>query len=232
MEVNKKILFVILILIIIIFMIFFTNKNLNSNNKEEREQQEQVEQLKEQLGITGNSHIYTIQEEYDGRKVLTIKPEIRYSIALAGIIKNDKPEYSEIDKLLESEPKGSGIWVNVESRDRFLEMLKLITKSEYKINDNGFLIIENQIEANDNDKKLQQIISSNKLFVVDINNKFYSIDEVTGEIIEYPFEDMDPYTPLEYIEMENKTILIITTNSKNKQNEKDIISEIIENVII
>ena len=43
---------------------------------------------------------------------------------------------------------------------------------------------------------------------------------------------MDPYTPLEYIEMENKTILIITTNSKNKQNEKDIISEIIENVII
>lgn len=229
---NKKIIFVIFTLIIISLLILFIAGFSNNTNNSERGQQKQVEQIKDELGITGNSEIYTIQEEYDGRKVLTIKPEIRYSIALAGIIKNNKPEYSEIDKLLEKEPSGSGIWINVTSRDKFLKMINLITESEYKINNDGFLMIENTVGANDNDKKLQQIISGNKLFIVDINNKFYTVDDATGEIIEYPFEDMDPYTPLEYLEFENKTILVITTNSHNKQNEKDIISEIVGNIII
>jgi hypothetical protein len=229
---NKKIIFTIFVLIIIPFIIFLIYRFWNSDNKQKLEQLKKVEELKEQRGITGDGDIYTIQEEYDGRKVLTIKPEIKYSIALAGIIKKDKPEYSETKKLLENEPNGSGIWISESSQDKFLEMLKLVTETEYEVNERGFLVQKNVTKTNDYAKKIQQIILGNKLFVIDINYRFYTVDEVTGEIVEYPFEDMDPYAPIEYLEAGNKSILIITTNSRNKLNEKDIISEVIENMIV
>jgi len=47
-----------------------------------------VDEIKNETGATGNSNIYEIQQEYDGRNVVTVKANIKYKVAFAGMIKN------------------------------------------------------------------------------------------------------------------------------------------------
>lgn len=230
---KKKIIAIICILsIIIIFNVFLVSKCWNKEDKQGYEEQKQISELKQQFGVIGENDIYRVSEEYDGRKVLEVKPTIKYSVALAGILENAQPKYSEINKVLKKSPSGTGIWINKDSREEFLKLLELITNSKYSINEKGFLVQDESEHMNKYDEKLKAIILSKKLYIIDINSRFYTVDEVTGEVIEYPFEEMDPYTPFEYLESDNKTIFIITTNSQKKLNENSIISEIIENIVL
>ena len=247
---NKSVLLIICLLVIIcLIIIFIISKNRKKNeqqkdsihhnstelieNSDSKNLSEQkIENLKQDLGYNNNTDttIYEIKNEYDGREVLTIKPNIQYKVAIAGAIKNAKPEFSELDKLLEQSPNESGIWITEDSREKVLRILKEITKANYKIDNKGYLVQENNKNANEIDEKIKKIINEKKLYIIDIDKSAYIVDEVTGNIEEYPFEEIDPHTPFEMFETENASVYIVTENTHNILNSKFIIEEILNTI--
>lgn len=79
-------------------------------------------------------------------------------------------------------------------------------------------------------KKLDNIIKSDKQFIIDISGTCYVRDEMSGDIVEYPFEKMDPNQIMEVYKNDNSTILEISTNSKGKISNVDILKTIILNL--
>lgn len=192
-----------------------------------------LEEIKEDLGYSNSdSQIYEIKKEYDGREVITIKPNIQYKVAMAGAIKKGKPEFKEIDKIMEQAPNKSGIWITNSSRDKVLRALKEVTNGKYLIDENGYLIQENFDENNEVDVKIKQIFKEKKLYAIDIETITYIVDEVTGNIEEYPFVEIDPKTPYEIFKTENATLYVINPNINKKLNEIDMIKEIITSIDI
>ena len=181
-------------------------------------------------GFEAEDQIYEVAQEYDGREVLIVKPSIQFRVAHAGILQNDKPAYSNIDKILENAPTHTGIWIEENSREKILNLLKNITKSTYKINKEGYLIQEEKGFVNNYDKKINNMLSSNNLYVFSINSICYIVDEVIGVIQEYPFEEMDPYQGFQNFESDNKEIFMISENNMGKVNQEEVIKEILDSV--
>ena len=247
---KKKIIIIVLIVIllvvagIIISNIFNKNeeeKNNNTNtanlevpnveidkNQVDYDEDATVNELKDFTGASGDSDLYEVASEYDGRKVLKIKDNKQYDVAMAGIIKQGKPEFSEIDSLKEKAPNKSGIWISESSRNNFLDLLEDQTNSRYKINEEGYLEIEDKSSQNDIDKKLEELISSDKQFAIDISGTDYTIDSVTGEIVENPFEQLDSYQAFDYVANDGSYIIVITTNKENALQKSEILNSIIE----
>ena len=53
----------------------------------------------------------------------------------------------------------------------------------------------------------------------------YIVDDVTGEVVDYPFEMMDPFQACQIYAQGKKKIMFVTTNVKQKLNEEDIFNE-------
>ena len=204
--------------------------NKNIEEKEEVLKEHRIEEIKNDLGYNNtDKEIYEIKKEYDGREVLSIKPNIQYKVAMAGAIKNAKPKFSEIDQILGQAPNKSGIWITNKSRDRFLNMLKDVTTTKYTIDNNGFLIQESN--NNEIDENIKKAIDGNKIYSIDINKVSYLVDEVTGQIEEYPFEEIDPEAPYELFEADNAVLYVITENTYKKIDNKYIIEEVLNNMM-
>lgn len=240
---KKKLIIGLIIFVCIIVIVFFTKKLIDNKNEkitpipvdyaeseenEEKNQQEQekIIQITENQGFQADENIYKIENEYDGREVAVIKPNIKYQVALAGMIKKEKPEYSELNDLLNKAPKHTGIWIAENSREKFLNILKNIANANYEINEDGFLIQTGTLKDNKYDKKIKKMLSDEKLHIFDINSITYIVDEVTGEIQEYPFEEMDSYSEYEYFSSEDKEMFIISKNFYGKINQEEILKNI------
>ena len=99
-----------------------------------------VESLKNEYRMTGETDLYNIETEYDGRKVLTIKSNINYKVAFCGMIKKSKPSFKEIDSLFsKNSPQKTGIWIEECSREKILDFLNNNEKifSNYIIDELG-----------------------------------------------------------------------------------------------
>ncbi len=241
---KRYILFIILIASICIIYLFSTfNKNKMSKNEEETLKQnieekkedslieQKIDNIKEELGYDDtNTEMYEINTEYDGREIVSIKPSVQYKVALAGAIKNGKPEFSEIDELLKQFPNKSGIWVTKSSRERFMNLLKSTTIANYSIDNEGFLIQETGNNSNEIDEKIKDIIASKKIYSIDINKATYLVDDLTGCIEEYPFEEIDPETPFEIFEIDNASFYVLTDNTYKKLENRYIIEEMVDNM--
>lgn len=200
-----------------------------STQEESQISSEKKTEIIEETGKQGDSDLYEIQEGEDSVKIATIKSSVKYKVAFAGMIKNKVPEKEELDDILEkNHPKYAGIWVKSESQSEFLKYISSVTKSEYEINENGYLKIKNKKNQNEYDKKIEEIINGNKLYIIDISSTCYIVDEITGEILDYNFEDMDEYQTYQYFEDGDKKIIFITENQNNQLTVKEIIKSVIE----
>ncbi len=88
--------------------------NMKNNQTQEEVVQEQnnskIEEIKNEIGITGNTELYEIQKGDDNKEIAVIKPNIKYKVAFAGIIKKQKPDTNELDDIIEKEhPQSNGI---------------------------------------------------------------------------------------------------------------------------
>ena len=99
--------------------------------------------------------------------------------------------------------------------------------TNFSINDEGYLYKEDTSQ-NDMAESIEKMINSDKTYIIDISGTCYIRDEMTGEITEYPFEQMDPYQVCEPYIYENTTILVITTNSAEKLTSEEILSSIVQ----
>lgn len=200
-----------------------------STQEESQISDEEKTEIIEETGKQGDYDLYEIQEGEDSVKIATIKSSVKYKVAFAGMIKNKVPEKEELDDLLEkNHPKYVGIWIKSESQSEFLKYISSVTKSEYEINENGYLKIKNKKNQNEYDKKIEEIINGNKLYIIDISSTCYIVDEITGEILDYNFEDMDEYQTYQYFEDGDKKIIFITENQNNQLTVKEIIESVIE----
>lgn len=250
---NKKVkIIIILIFFIMIFCVLLglisskstqidykENNEISDYEKEYEEMKESsimyeenstLEQLKEEYKITGQDDIYQIETEYDGRKVITVKPTIEYKVAFCGMIKKSKPELSEIDTLFKkNNPTENGIWVNSSDRAKILQYLNnnKFTKAKYQINNNGFLNAILSEDRTDIDRKIQDIINGDKQYIFCISSLCYMIDTVTGEIVDNPYNELEEYQTYEYYKDENRMITFITENKSSKMSDDEIFESII-----
>lgn len=242
---NKKviILVVLLIMFVAILVLLFNKRIQKDNNQNNFEQYGEqvdknqieyqpdvtVEEIKNEIGATGNTDIYEVEQEYDGRNILAVKPSIKYKVAFSGMIKNAKPSMSELDNIMEEKlPHKTGIWVEEKSRDKILEIFNDgDVNSKYLIDDDGYLKIDRKNNQNDNDKKIEKIIKGKKQYILDISSVCYIVDDITGEILDYNFENMDKYQTYEYFEDKDKYIVFITENSNNVLTNLEIFKSII-----
>ena len=239
-----KIILIIIITIFIVCGIIYLVKKQNPQaeleenyNKFKQEspmydEDADIEDLKEEYNIEGNSELYEIQTEYDGRKVLAIKASENYKVAFAGLIKKSKPTFEETTKIFEEQyPKQAGIWIEPESRQIILNYLNNNLNSSYEIEENGFIKILEYIES-ENDKILNQIINGEKQYILGISGITYNIDTLTGEIIDNPYEEFDSSQTYSYFQDENKMIIYIPENKDNHINENEIFNSILKLVQI
>lgn len=207
------------------------NKTSNINDIIENEM---VEKLKSETGADGDSEIYEVQTEYDGRKVLAIKANIQYKVAFAGMIKGSKPLYSELDEIIDKNiPKNMGIWVEHKSREKIEKILNenSYLSSKYYIDENGYIKIKDDKIQNDMDKELKKLINGNKQYIIDISSVCYIVDSITGEILDYNFEKMDKYQTYQYFQDEELMVIFINENT-SKQLTIDEIFESVLNLVI
>lgn len=222
---KKKIIFSIIGIVIILGIILFIWINREKDN-------DKIEELKYEVGATGDSNIYELQTNNSNQEeILTVKANVKYKVAFAGIIKKALPTMAEVDQIFEeNHPKQNGIWIEKNSREKILEILnnKEIFNAKYAVNENGYIILEEENNANENDKKLQKVLKSKEQYIVSISSICYIVDDITGEILDYSFENMDKYQTYEYFEDGDKHILFITENKDKQLNEKAIVDSVLE----
>lgn len=245
MKKKEKMLLVVILIIVSVFLILLVNTKLKVKKERNQNDFEQygekvdknqvaykentnVEELKNEVGATGNADIYEVEKEYDGRNIITVKPSIKYKVAFAGMIKKSKPNMNELDNILNQKlPKKNGIWVEEKSRDKILALFNNKVNSKYTIDNEGYLKIESKNNQNDNGKKIEKIINGNKQYILDISSICYIVDDVTGEILDYNFENMDKYQIFEYFEDNDKIIVFITQNKAGLLTDNEIFNSII-----
>ena len=94
MNKKKLIILTICVIIVIIIAILFAKRENHENegSSSQLEENKTVDEVKEELNITGDSEIYQTYEEPGGRTLLQIKPDVQYETVLAGIMKGSIPE--------------------------------------------------------------------------------------------------------------------------------------------
>lgn len=190
------------------------NNEIIENQAGQSERNDEIERIKDTINAKGKTDIYQIETEHDGRKIIQIKPEVQFDVDLAGILKDGKPEEDEIKKILEKRPIGKGIWVSEQSREQFIKILKNNNLNNFSVNDNGFLEIKDENISNSIAKELKNMIESERQYIINIKGKSYQRDYISGEIVEYPFEEMDPQQVVEIYEKDKDIILELTQNKK------------------
>ena len=190
-----------------------------------------LEQLKEEYKITGDNDLYQVETESDGRKVVNVKPLINYKVAFAGMIKNTMPNFKEIDEIYEkNHPTQKGIWINSKDREKIGRYLKNNSKlkAKYKINEEGYLKIEEISNLSNIDEAIKNLINGDKLYILNISSNCYMLDVVTGEIVENRYNDLEEKQTYEYFETEDKMIIFISENAESKLTSDEIFDSLIE----
>ncbi len=241
---KKNILIVVLLVVVVVIaIILIFNNNTEKNNDQNILQNDiqnndfmnrmvstdanEINAIKNEINATGQTDIYQIEEEYDGRRIIQVKPDVQYQVALAGIIKNGIPAEDEINTLLEQAPTNSGMWISESSREKFMDLLNSNNISDFEISNDGYLKCNKQDNLTEQEEKLKNMVESDKLYVIDMSGKTYQRDYISGEVIEYPFEEMDPYQVLEPYEVEDSIILGVTSNKDNYLSDIEILEAII-----
>ena len=189
-----------------------------NNNKNEVASNDMsiIKDIKESTGATGDDDIYQVTNEYDNRKILTVKSSVQYKVALCGFLQNEKFELSQVDKIInEKAPKNSGIWIEESSREDIQKLLEQISKSEYEIKD-GYLTVKNANNENDLDKVLKKYIDSDKFVVLAKTGDIKMVDDVTGSVEDYPFEKLEEYQSYDCVEADGNYIICLAKNEKGK----------------
>ena len=224
MKKNVKIIFLIVILVLLILgIIFYLKKN---EDKKEKQEFEQISELKNEIGVTGDEQLYEVVDLENNEQTLAVKENVKFKTSLAGMIKNSKPEMQEIDNIVSNfKFRDKGIYINKKSRERFLGLISKFTNSQYEIDNEGYLRVVQQNSMNENDKKINNELNLDQLLIIDFAPFCYIVDDVTGEVVDYPFEMMDPFQACQIYAQGKKKIMFVTTNVKQKLNEEDIFNE-------
>ncbi len=230
---KRNIIIVIIILVCLSIVFTMTSKFNNKEDDIKNNNETNIEELKYQTGATADDNLYEIQKDLDGRDILVIKEEMAYKGALAGIISGKKPTYEDLEETINKQNIHSGIWVSSESREEINLLIEKYLEDEYEINEEGYLTLQTKTQnSNTYDISIQKCMQNNKIYIISVLGQIYEIDNMTGEIVLYPFEQMDAYQLCQPVEYEDKKIMVLSTNKQNKLSEQELIEAMIEQMIM
>ena len=245
---------ILIILVIIVAVVLINNREKNEvavdntatdniiqenkiaeNNIEEEintyEENQKIDEIKYNTGVTGDSNIYEVQtDSYDGREVVVVKPSIKYKVAFAGMVKNNLPQMQEVNQIYEDNKlQKNGIWAESDSRDKILNMFNNsgIFNNTYAVDQDGYMKVQEENNSNENDTKIVNAINSEKQYILSVSSICYIVDDLTGEIQRYSFEDMDRYQTYEYFDNGNQYIIFLTENKNSQLSDSEIINSLI-----
>lgn len=185
---RKKIITILIILLAICIILAIVVRNIQLKNEENmkaednKEENVSVEELMEDVNATADPDIYDIDTEYDGRKVLSVKTSVQFSVAFAGKINGDLQSIEEAQELTREQlPTTSGIYLG-EQDNKILEYINNHTSCTYGVSDEGYLVINEQNENNDYDNRIQKIMQSDNLYIIYCDGEMRIVDSITGEI--------------------------------------------------
>lgn len=110
-----------------------------------------------------------------------------------------------------------------------MNLLKENGIDHYAINEAGYLYATEQ-KNEEKAKELKEAIHSNQLYVISISGVSYTRDDFSGEIVEYPFEKMDPYQAVDVYQEGNITVLEMTKNEKGMLTQQEILQDVLLNM--
>lgn len=228
---KKRNIIIVLIALIILSTIFYLENKFTKKEIKTDESGKTVQDIKSDIGATGKDELYEVKQEANGRENITIKDEIKYKVELAGILKQNMPEYEELDSIIENKQIHAGIWISSESRENIFSLIQTYLKDNYKINEDGYLeLVNKSTESNEYDEIIQNHINNNKIYIISATGEVYDIDNITGKIVLYPFEQMDEHQLCEPLEYENKKIIVLTSNKKQKLSNNEIFEALINEI--
>lgn len=209
---KKRILIVVIILLLLIAGIVFWAKKF-SKEKIDIGYRSNVNaaDIMAEKGIIGEDDLYVVAEEYDGRKTVTIKPSYLFEVAFLGIFQADENSsiknynakeidinYNEIKNNILVE--GGGIIIPPKYQSQTLDIIKKYSNSDYYFDDKGYLKISDGANLSEFDKKVDEKINSNSsTIIISFDREYYSIDDVTGKVVTYPYCDLDPYNEYDVV---------------------------------
>lgn len=148
-----------------------------------------------------------------------------FQIILSGILNKEKNKdvlLSDVSNVLDNKPNKNGVWIEPTSRDYILNFINPLVNKIYIIDEDGYLVENKNIskqeikeEYENNTKKIDKMISENKLIVLEISDTYKNLNKIDNDIIDIRIEE-DEYGLLfkDNDEEERNKENIIVLNSK------------------
>ena len=155
----------------------------------------------------------------------------QFNIAYAGTIKNDIPTEKDVQAYSNQLPSKNGIFIENNSKENILNLINEMTNLKYEVDEDNYLKLQEEQQNTENnkyDKFIQELINSNKTYILSRTGKLYFKDIVTKEITVDLYEDLDSYQTYNYAEYDNKIVIDITTNKNGKLNNEEIMDSLIK----
>lgn len=208
---------------IIIYILYNKKDNLSEYSKN-------LSNLKNQSQITTEATqiaTETIDIEMKKRELDEKMKSIMYGVLnCVGEIETKYNE-KEVDAIVNQMVIKNGIYISERGKEKVLKLINNATNSEYKIDNDGYLI-SNDNSNNEIAQKINDIIVGDKCIIIDYNICYYCI--LGNDICTFNIEET------QYLEkFENENMIIIILNPKKYEEEyesqKDLINQIINNAM-
>ena len=243
MKINRKkviICITICILIINVIVICTVRKennpkeNDNNNSSENIKQEEKSDDNKENTENTENTE--NVEKEIQITTSTQEESQISSEKKTEIIEETGKQGDSDLYEIQEGEDniKIATIKSSVKYKVAFAGMIKNKVPKKEELDD---LLEKNHpkyagiwIKSESQSEFLKYIssVTKSKYEINENGSTCYIVDEITGEILDYNFEDMDEYQTYQYFEDGDKKIIFITENQNNQLTVKEIIESVIE----
>ena len=113
--------------------------------------------------------------------------EEEFNLLVAGIL-SDEVNNNNLSDILKAKPEKNGIWIEKNSREKFLAFLNKHTIYTYSVDEEGYLLCDNIMKDNPEldmyekmetevDIEIKNILKKNVLIIIDLNNNYYIYDE-------------------------------------------------------
>lgn len=230
---NKKkiIILIVLLIVIIIGIRLFLNKKDKSKTDISYISNIDMDTLKTDKGISVSNDIIEIVEEYDGRKSIAIKGQYLFEIGLIdyyqknydnlNIVENTDITSTELEQSFKIAKdaiivNNGGVIIPPKDQQSILQIINKNSTCDYWCDENNYLKISEEEKKSEFDNKLIEKINSNSNTIIITYEKDYlSIDEVTGQIVKYPYYDLDPYCEYDVVKNDNIEIRFVNPEIKN-----------------
>ena len=191
-------------------------------------------------GIT-NENLKETEENIDKQ---VEQKENNFKIMLANILDSNNSEltFDEVSAINLDILEEKGIWIQEDSREYVVNLINALTNKIYKVDENGFLIedIENEKSEQEQNsqfefytEKIDELLNSNKLIVISINNTYKQLNEIDQDIIDIKMEE-DEYTLLfkeNDNDEESNDIIVLNSEIYNQDNNENTIAFLLNKIL-